>query len=256
MRRALIVVGKAPEAGLTKTRLVPPLSAHAAAELYLAFLLDAIGVGTRLDCQRLSVVHPRGGAPALTRLLPAAVHLIEQPAEGLGDALAFAFARHFEDGFERVVLIGSDNPTLPARLVEQAFIALDNHDLSIGPSADGGYYMIGMSHAHRAVFDDIDWSTPRVYAQTLAQAERLRLRVRTLAEWYDVDTLAELERLEFELRSTPQSVAPYTRAAMRRLGARSSSEACLEVPVPRSPANLPAYVGGTSSVGTRPDRSA
>jgi uncharacterized protein len=217
MRRALIVVGKAPEPGLTKTRLVPRLSAEAAAELYCAFLLDAIDLGAQLDCQRLSVVHPRGAALTLKKLLPALVHLIEQPSQGLGEALAFAFERHFAEGFERVVLIGSDNPSLPAGPVEEAFAALDTHDLSIGPSADGGYYLIGMRRADLGVFNDIDWSTSRAYAQTLAQARRLGLRVHAVTEWYDIDTPADLERLQVELQSTDESVAPHTRAATRRL---------------------------------------
>lgn len=217
MRRALIVVGKAPEAGLTKTRLVPPLTALQAAELYRAFLLDAVDLGLQVGCERLSVVHPRGAAAALKRLLPPLVHLVEQPTSGLADALAFAFARHFEDGFERVVLIGSDNPSLTAEPVEQAFAALDSHDLSIGPSADGGYYLIGLRQPDLGVFDGIAWSTPRVYAQTLGQARRLNLRVYAVREWYDVDTPADLERLQLDLGSTSEAVARHTRAAMRRL---------------------------------------
>jgi rSAM/selenodomain-associated transferase 1 len=217
MRSALIVVGKAPEAGLTKTRLVPPLTPLEAAELYRAFLLDAVDLGLKVDCERLSVVHPRGAAPALKKLLPPPVHLVEQPTSGLGDALAFAFERHFESGFERVVLIGSDNPSLPAEPVEQAFAALDSHDLSIGPSADGGYYLIGLRQAHLDVFQGIAWSTPQVYAQTLSRARRLNLRVHAGREWYDVDTPADLERLRLDLRSASEAVARHTRAAMRRL---------------------------------------
>ena len=214
MRRALIVVGKAPEAGLTKTRLVQPLTAQQAAELYRAFLLDAIDLGLRLGGERLSVVHPRGAAPALSQLVPPVVHLLEQPGQGLGDALTFAFERHFRQGFERVVLIGSDNPTLPAELVEQAFAALETYDLSIGPSADGGYYLIGLRQAHPGLFQGIDWSTPRVYAQTLARARALNLREHALAEWYDVDTPDDLERLQLELRSTSKRVARHTRATL------------------------------------------
>jgi uncharacterized protein len=217
MRRALIVVGKAPVAGLAKTRLVPPLTALEAAELYRAFLLDAVELGLEVGCGRLSVVHPRGSAETLKNLLPAQVHLLEQRTDGLGHALAFAFDRHFEEGFERVVLIGSDNPTLPAEPVEQAFAALDNHDLSIGPSADGGYYLIGLRRAHLGVFDGIEWSSPRVYAQTLGQARRFGLRAHAVRQWYDVDTPADLERLQLDLGSSGDAVARHTRAAMRRL---------------------------------------
>jgi rSAM/selenodomain-associated transferase 1 len=217
MRRALVVVGKAPEAGLTKTRLVPPLTGMQAAELYRAFLLDAVDLGRHVACDRLSVVHPRGAAPVLKSLLPPSVHLLEQPTSGLGDALAFAFKRHFDDGFDRVVLIGSDNPSLPAEHVERAFAALDSDDLSIGPSVDGGYYLIGLQQPHLRVFEGIAWSTPRVYAQTLSQARRLNLCVHAVPEWYDVDTPADMERLRLELRSGSEAVARHTRAAMRRL---------------------------------------
>jgi rSAM/selenodomain-associated transferase 1 len=218
MRRALIVVGKAPEAGLTKTRLVPPLTLRQAAELYRAFLLDAVDLGLSADCERVSVVHPRGAAPALSALLPRDVHLLEQPTHGLGDALAFAFQTHLDEGFGRVVLIGSDNPTLPADRLQQAFAALDGHDLSIGPSADGGYYLIGLRRPHLGIFQAIEWSTPRVYAQTLARARRLNLRVQPVPDWYDVDTPADLAQLQLELASASGAVARHTRAAMARLG--------------------------------------
>src|SRR3982074_1071359 len=200
MRRALLIVGKAPEPGRTKTRLIGPLlSPEDVAALSRGFLLDSVGFGLDLGWERVTVVHPTGGGPALTALLPPAVNLLEQRGRGLADALPHAFATHLAEGFDRVVLIGSDNPTLPRGLVEQACAALDGHDLSIGPSADGGYYLIGMRAPHLGVFDAIDWSTPRVYAQTLARAERLGLRVLSVTGWYDVDEPSDLERLHAEL---------------------------------------------------------
>jgi rSAM/selenodomain-associated transferase 1 len=217
MRRALVIVGKPPEPGSTKTRLVPTLSAEDAAGLYRGFLLDCVGLGLDLGWERVAVVHPRGGGQALADLLPPTVWLLEQPCQGLSDALPYAFATQLADGFERVVLIGSDNPTLPRALIEQACAALDTHDLSIGPSADGGYYLIGLREPHLGVFEAIDWSTARVYGQTLARAERLGLRVCSVQEWYDVDEPADLERLERELARSPARVAPNTRAALERL---------------------------------------
>jgi uncharacterized protein len=233
MRRALIVVGKAPEPGLAKTRLVPPLTPQEAADLYRAFLLDAVDLGLSAGCDRVSVVHPRGAATVLSALLPPAVHLLEQRTRGLGEALAFAFRTHLDESFARVVLIGSDNPTLPASPIHQAFAALDTHDLSIGPSADGGYYLIGLRRPHLGVFEGIEWSTPRVYAQTLARARQLNLRVQAVPEWYDVDTPADLARLRLELNTTAEGVARHTRAALANYSA-----------------------GGTSTVGVRPDRAA
>jgi uncharacterized protein len=218
MRRALLIVAKAPAAGVTKTRLVPPLSADDAAALYAGFLLDCVGVGLELGWERVSVVHPHGARPALARLLPPQVCLLEQPGRGLADALSHGFSTHLAEGFVNVVLIGSDNPTLPSSLVQAAGVALDSHGLSIGPTADGGYYLIGMRDASLGVFDAIDWSTPRVFGQTLARARRLGLKVHQAPEWYDVDGPADLERLQRELARCPDSVAPNTRRVLEQLG--------------------------------------
>jgi rSAM/selenodomain-associated transferase 1 len=243
MRRALIVVGKAPLPGRTKTRLVPPLTHEEAAELYGAFLCDAVELGLGLGWERVSVVHPRGAetAAALGELVPREAYLLEQRGAGLRDALVYAFEYHFARGFDRVVLIGSDNPTLPSEPLEEACGALSSaRDVAIGPTPDGGYYLIGLGALRRMIFDGIDWSTPRVYAQTLARADWLGLRVHPVAAWRDVDEPADLDRLSLELACGPEQLAPHTRAAFQRLAAAG----------PRS------YAAGTSSVGVRPDRSA
>ena len=217
MRRALLIVGKAPVPGQTKTRLVPPLTPEEAADLYRGFLLDCVNLGLELGWERVSVVHPRGSSEVLAELLPPGLSLVAQAGHGLGDALSSAFERHLAEGFQRVVLIGSDNPTLPLEQIRAACDGLDDHDLSIGPTVDGGYYLIGMRAAHLDVFANIDWSTPRVCAQTLAQAQLLGLRVHTVQEWYDVDEPPDLDRLRDDLCSLPDAVAPNTRAALDRL---------------------------------------
>jgi rSAM/selenodomain-associated transferase 1 len=215
MRRALIVVGKAPVPGKTKTRLVPPLSSEDAATLSTAFLLDTLRTALSLGWERTTLVHPRGHAASLAKLVDPQVHLLEQPSDGLGAALAYAFEQHFAAGFSCVTLIGSDNPTLPAEPIVEAVAALQScHDMAIGPTADGGYYLIGMRQPHLGLFERIDWSTPRVYAQTLTRADELGLRVHPVREWYDVDEAADLERLERDLSKGPATLAPKTRAAL------------------------------------------
>jgi uncharacterized protein len=215
MRRALVIVGKAPVAGLTKTRLVPPLSPEAAADLYRGFLLDSVRLGLNLGWEHVSVVHSQGSGAALEELLPQRICLLEQPGQGLRDALAHAFAWHFAEGFERVVLIGSDSPTLPREPIQQACDALQAYDVSIGPSSDGGYYLLGLREPCPGLFEAIDWSTPRVYAQTWARACLLGLRSHAVPAWYDVDEPADLERLHAELLTLPESATPNTRVAMR-----------------------------------------
>jgi rSAM/selenodomain-associated transferase 1 len=217
MRRAIIVIGKAPAPGAAKTRLVPPLTADEAAALYRGFLLDTVQLAQALGWEHTALVHPRGDGPFL-QALTARTALLEQPRTGIGDALAYAFERHFAVGCDSVVLIGSDNPTLPAAPIRAAQAALRTpEDLSIGPSADGGYYLIGMRRPYLALFDGIDWSTSRVYAQTLGRAGDLGLRVHAVEEWYDVDEPADLERLAAELERLPARVAPNTRAVLDRL---------------------------------------
>jgi rSAM/selenodomain-associated transferase 1 len=221
MRRALIVVGKAPLAGSAKTRLVPPLSADEAADLYRAFLLDTLELADSLSWERTSLVHPRGDGPALDALLARSrVELLEQRGVGLGDALGYAFAHHFANAFDAAVLIGSDNPTLAAGPVQAACERLQaGADLTIGPTLDGGYYLIGMRQPHLGVFSDIDWSSPRVYGQTLARALDLGLDVQPVEEWYDVDEPDDLERLAREIAAAPDHVAQRTRQVMARLNA-------------------------------------
>src|SRR5438105_11821830 len=133
MRRALLIVAKPPQPGRTKTRLVPPLTPDEAAELYGGFLLDCVSLGLNLGWERVSVVHPAGDRQALADLLPPSVSLVEQLGIGLGAALSSAFERHLADGFLRVVLISSDNPTLPLDPIREACDALGDHDVSIGP---------------------------------------------------------------------------------------------------------------------------
>jgi len=211
MRRSLVLVGKAPLPGAAKTRLGPPV---AAAALYRAFLLDTLDLARQLGWQRTTIVHPRGDDAEL-RSLCEGVQLLEQNTSGLEDALKCAFTCHFREGFERVVLIGSDSPTLPVDVIVEAEAALADHDVVLGPTRDGGYYLIGMRQPHLGLFEDVDWSTSRVFAQTLRKAQRLGLQVHEVGEWYDVDEPADLDRLRDELTRLPESVAPNTRATLR-----------------------------------------
>jgi rSAM/selenodomain-associated transferase 1 len=219
VKRALVLVGKAPTAGAAKTRLSPPLSLEQAARLYSGFLRDTATMALGVSCERVSLIYPPapGAEQELAALLPPGVRLHAQLGSGLGAALADAFRGHLAEGFERVVAIGSDNPTLPPEIVQAAFAGLDDHDLVIGPSTDGGFYLVGMDRAHLAIFEGIAWSTQIVYQQTLQRAAEQDLRVLSLMEWYDVDTAADLRRLWEDLATLPPGVAPATRSVLAEL---------------------------------------
>jgi len=229
MRRALVIVGKAPRPGRTKTRLVPPLSHDEAAALSSAFLLDTVETALSLGWERVTVVHPAlaDESDLLRRVLPVQVGLAAQAGLGLGDALRGAFAAHFAEDFERVVLVDSDSPTLPRAILEAACAELDRADVTIGPTRDGGYYLLGLRARRDRLFERIAWSTERVFEQTLERARPLR--VCSLAEWYDVDTPADLERLRAELARASDDVARHTRRALFQEPFRSQPPAFGEV---------------------------
>jgi uncharacterized protein len=217
MRRALIVIGKAPLPGAAKTRLVPPLTAEEAAALYGAFLADTLDLARRVGWERTCLIHPSGDAPHLQHAA-AGVSLLEQSTPGLANALRSAFVHHFQNGFDKVVLIGSDNPTLPIDPILAAESALrDASDLALGPTLDGGYYLVGMRRPHVGLFECIDWSTARVYRQTVERAQGLGLNVHAVEAWYDVDQPADLSRLVAELAKLPDNVGRHTRAVLERI---------------------------------------
>lgn len=197
--RRLVVFGKVPEPGGTKTRLEPALGAEAAAELYRAFLDDTVETARSVPAARELWVprHPEAER-RLGERYPG-LRLRWQAAGDLGDRLEAAFTAAFGEGAGRTVVVGSDHPTLPGRYLERAFADLGDADVALGPTTDGGYYAIGVRReawpAAAALFRDVPWSTPRVLATTRGRAEGAGLTVSELPEWYDVDEPRELDRL-------------------------------------------------------------
>jgi rSAM/selenodomain-associated transferase 1 len=191
----------------------------AAAALYEGFLMDCVDLALGLGWDEVSLVYPGdpGAESALRALLPPDVALVAQPGSGLQAALTEAFAQAFVKGYERVVLIGTDNPTLPADWIEHAAALLEDHDVAIGPSADGGYYLMALSKAHPELFERITWSTDLVYVETMERANEHGLTVASLPRWYDVDTAAELDRLIVELEGLPLDLARQTRIRLSHI---------------------------------------
>ncbi|HET8631773.1 MAG TPA: TIGR04282 family arsenosugar biosynthesis glycosyltransferase [Thermomicrobiales bacterium] len=210
--RLLLVMAKVPRAGAVKTRLCPPLTPGLAADLYRAFLRDTLATGAGLAGVALGVVYPPvDDARALRALLPPGATLWPQEGQGLGAGLGGAFARAFALGYRRVAIVSSDSPTLPPAVLEEAFAALDDHDLVLGPTLDGGYYLIGLTAPRPELFDGIAWSTPAVYGQTLARAADLGLRVHATPAWHDVDGAADLAPLAAHCAD---GAAPHTAAML------------------------------------------
>lgn len=202
---ALGVMIKAPRAGASKTRLVPPLTHDEAAALSACFLRDTTDNIARIARSEraagVAVYTPVGTEAAFDGLLPAGFSLLAQRGEAFGDRLFHAAHDLLAVGYESLCLIDADSPTLPTALLLQAVNALARASdrVVLGPTADGGYYLIGLKQAHRHLFTDVEWSTARVLAQTVARAAEINLAVELLPAWYDVDDAASLSALCDEL---------------------------------------------------------
>ena len=216
MRRyAIAVMAKAPMAGHVKTRLVPPLTREEAAELYRCLLLDKIRqVGTLSGVDPYLAYTPPEARAQMASLAPQDFTLIPQAGSDLGDRLHRLSAILLERGHPGVIIIDSDTPTLPSTYLLDALDRLQNRstDLVLGPAEDGGYYLIGLKRPCLALFDDIPWSSPEVFSETLRRASAQRLEVATLPSWFDVDTPSDLLRLRNDLATNGSGLAPHTRA--------------------------------------------
>ena len=224
---ALGLMAKAPLAGEVKTRLVPPLTAREAADLNICFLRD-MAANIENVCQTesaagLVVYTPTGSESAFDGVLPQGFGLLAQRGASLGERLCNATDDLLRDGYGAVCLINSDSPTLPRSILIRAIAALaDEGDrVVLGAAEDGGYYLIGLKHAHRNLFNEIAWSTSDVLARTKQRAAEIDLPVQLLPPWYDVDDAETLSRLCEELFFTSCAngayAAPHTRAFLESI---------------------------------------
>lgn len=198
------VMAKASTPGLTKTRLVPPLTYEEAAAFNTAFLKDVaaniIASARETEIAGYMAFGPAGSEPFFRNNLPASIGLIEAWRPDFGDCLFTAIDRMLHIHGAAVVL-NSDSPTLPASLlVETAqMLARPGDRAVIGPSTDGGYYLLGIKARHRHLFERVSWSTEHVMGQTLERAAEIGVHMHVLPAWYDVDDSDALKLLRSEL---------------------------------------------------------
>ena len=208
-RPAVIVMAKAPRAGEAKTRLAPPLTREAAARLAACLFADTVSTALGVGAAVVVAYAPADGRPLLEETLRAGLRgetaggvlWLEQRGVGLGERLDGVAGRAFGGGFGPLLFIGADSPTLPPAFLAAALegLAGGRADVALGATEDGGYYAVGVRAPAHGLFDSVEWSTPRAYAQTARNAARLGLRLLELPHWYDTDTPADLARLRAEL---------------------------------------------------------
>ena len=211
---------KAPEAGKVKTRLTPPLTSEEAATLNICFLRDlaeSIATTTEQTSARgVGIYTPADAEAVYENILPEDFFLLPQRGNDFGERLTFAAEDLFKVGFESVCLINSDSPTVAASIFIEAAreLAKPGDRTVLGPSEDGGYYLIGLKQVHRRLFEEIDWSTENVFKQTLHRASEVGVKVHKLPIGFDIDDGATLRRLCDELLGKTQEmssrIAPNT----------------------------------------------
>jgi rSAM/selenodomain-associated transferase 1 len=209
---AVMIMAKQPQAGTVKTRLSPPLSPQAAAALYEAFLLDKIAQVKTLKAACPVIAYTPGAARDFFAAIAPQFLLVPQQGTDLSARLSNSFAYLFATGYTAVLAIDSDTPTLPSAFLQQAIdhLARPHPDVVLGPSEDGGYYLIGLRTLHRELFADMPWSTAAVLAETRRRAAAKGLTVTDLPAWFDIDTPEELARLRTSLLQS-QEGAPYNK---------------------------------------------
>ena len=226
----IAVMAKASTPGLTKTRLVPPLQFEEAAAFNTAFLQDVaanlVAAGRQAEITGYMAFGPPGSETFFERMLGPNISLISAWRPNFGDCLLLAIEAMLARGHSSAVVLNSDSPTLPTSLlVETAEVLARTDDCAVlGPSTDGGYYLLGLKQAHRRMFEDICWSTEQVAEQTLERAREIGLDMHVLPAWYDVDDLQSLRMLHKEIRGSgkvPCAHAPapalHTTALIDRL---------------------------------------
>lgn len=195
---------KTPAAGLSKTRLSPPLRPEDCAVLSGCFIRDLAGTMVALAREGgitpYAIYTPAGSERELRRLLPSGFRLLLQSSEDFGARILRATSDLLEEGHAGAIVVNADSPTLPAAILRDAAAAVREKDcVVLSPAIDGGYTLIGLSRRHAGLFRDIPWSTPQVYRLTLERAAEIGVPVAAVPGWYDVDDRESLALLEAEL---------------------------------------------------------
>ena len=207
--RVLVIMAKAPRPGAVKTRLAPRLSPAAITSLYCCLLQDTLALAQSLQDVEVAIMCPDSDVNELVQLVGRDVNVVAQKGEGLAAGLTSVFT-HFADHHQRrIVAFNSDSPHLPPSVLEQAFETLAAHDVVLGPTHDGGYYLIGAKASYPTLFASDGMGTSSALERFLSRARALELSVGFAAPFYDIDVGDDLARLSEELRLAPEK-APRT----------------------------------------------
>lgn len=209
--RTLVIMAKAPKLGMVKTRLARSLPPPVVTGLYRCLLEDTMALAQSLGSIEVAIMCPASDLDDLAGLAGNEVRLVAQTGEGLAAALTSVFAQFTGPGRQRIIAFNSDSPHLPPSVLERAFEALATCDVVVGPTHDGGYYLVGAKASHPGLFAGDGMGTTTALEQLLSRAQALQLSTTFTTPFYDIDLAEDLLRLASELRVTPAK-APRTAA--------------------------------------------
>ena len=221
--RVLVIMAKAPRPGAVKTRLASSLSPEAVTDFYCCLLDDTLALARSLSDVEVAIMCPEADVNELAQLTGSEVGVVAQKGEGLAAGLTSVFAHfapdrqkedHRKDAYRRVIAFNSDSPHLPRSVLEDAFETLATHDVVVGPTHDGGYYLVGAKASHPTLFAHDSMGTSTALERLLSRARALGLSVGFADRFYDIDVAEDLSRLAAELRLSPER-APRTAAWLK-----------------------------------------
>ena len=207
--RVLVIMAKAPRPGAVKTRLIPSLTVEAVTAFYRCLLDDTLALALSLGNVEVAIMCPHSDVNELAQLAGEEVSVVAQTGNGLAAGLASVFAHFAEDRGRHTIAFNSDSPHLPPSVLEHAFELLAAHDVVVGPTFDGGYYLVGAKACHPSLFAPDGMGTSTALEMLRARAHALSLSVALAEPFYDIDVAGDLARLAAELRPAPAR-APRT----------------------------------------------
>jgi len=216
---------KSPERGQVKKRLAATLGETVATALYSTFVLDALATLDTCEARAILCFYPPAAKKSIQAWLGRQYAYLPQRGKDLGQRMKNGFIDAFDLGFKRVVIVGSDIPDLPREVIAGAFASLTTRDAVLGPSFDGGYYLIGFNQDtfQPQAFEGIRWGTETVLQATASYLRTKGLSLHTLRPWNDIDTVADLKDLLQRNRQTPFA-ASQTISYLR--GVTSTLDSC------------------------------
>jgi len=209
LNRTLVIMAKAPKPGMVKTRLTQSLPSPAVTALYRCLLEDTLALATSLTNVEVAVMCPEPDQDELAQLVGNAVQVVTQTGEGLAAGLTSVFQHFTGSGGRHVIAFNSDSPHLAPSVLDSAFETLAAHDVVVGPTHDGGYYLVGAKAAHPSLFESDGMGTGSALDRLLTRTKALELSTGFTESFYDIDIANDLILLARELQLAPAK-APRT----------------------------------------------